>query len=141
MQQFIETAYDMASALVDANTMNHIDFDRCMDDNTEDVCRLKYWRLPKFNKASNNYMDLTNIEIDQLSPLNYMPSAKSCKKAPEDQTCISAPLNESLPFRTFGLTPEDPIILDSRADFMLASVVAESARALAGDSSSTPRLY
>ena len=54
IQGFVTTAYDMASALVDANTMNSIDFDRCMDDGTEDVCRLTYWRLPKYNKVSES---------------------------------------------------------------------------------------
>ena len=54
IQGFVTTAYDMASALVDANTMNSIDFDRCMDDGTEDVCRLTYWRLPKYNKVSGS---------------------------------------------------------------------------------------
>ena len=100
IQSFIETSYDMASALVDANTMNDIDFDRCMSDSTEDVCRLKYWRLPKFNKQNDNYMDLRNIEMDQLAGMNFMPSAKSCEIDPEDAQCIqSSQVNDSLTSR------------------------------------------
>eukprot|EP00930_Biecheleria_cincta_P101701 TRINITY_DN9334_c0_g1_i2.p1 TRINITY_DN9334_c0_g1~~TRINITY_DN9334_c0_g1_i2.p1 ORF type:complete len:926 (-),score=102.71 TRINITY_DN9334_c0_g1_i2:220-2997(-) len=132
MQSFVETTYEMASALVDANTMDSIDPWRCFDSSTNDVCRLKYWETPTRLKQRPNYVDIDAIEKDQVSPKNFNRSLMDCKFQPGDSPhdCINwnptprGQLNMNYTTNVMGLTGEDPIIMDSRRQYPFRSVVA-----------------
>eukprot|EP00930_Biecheleria_cincta_P088385 TRINITY_DN77612_c0_g1_i1.p1 TRINITY_DN77612_c0_g1~~TRINITY_DN77612_c0_g1_i1.p1 ORF type:complete len:958 (-),score=113.21 TRINITY_DN77612_c0_g1_i1:133-2610(-) len=117
----------MASALVDANTLDAIDLARCFSEDVNDVCRLKYWSMPKANKTAANYLNLTPVFQDRLSPQNTLPSVWDCSHPSPKINCFnrSSPIfnDPSLRQRTFGLLPEDPIILDSRLEYPIPSVV------------------
>eukprot|EP00927_Polykrikos_kofoidii_P042080 TRINITY_DN3594_c0_g1_i12.p1 TRINITY_DN3594_c0_g1~~TRINITY_DN3594_c0_g1_i12.p1 ORF type:complete len:1198 (+),score=196.68 TRINITY_DN3594_c0_g1_i12:64-3657(+) len=124
---FVSATYDMASALIDANTMNSIDFNRCLDSDVTDICNLKFWNLPNVNKNDAAYLDILQLQADELSPRNHK-SKIDCKadaSAKERETCIDRQqrVNKNLTRRTFGLTPEDPIIMNSRLDYPMQFVV------------------
>lgn len=121
MQEFTKVSYDMASALVDANTMDHIDWFRCFSPVVDDVCQLKYWRLP-LQPSDPNFVSFRQLADDKLSPNNH-PSIWDC---PSDTipNCIDrkAALHNGYSRPTFGLTPEDPIIFKNRMDYSYTSV-------------------
>jgi hypothetical protein len=124
-QNFIEASRTLASALVDANTMESIDLNRCLSDEVSDVCALNYWTIPSLRKAPN-WLNRSQIDEDKLSPQNAK-SVMDCSAASPRSNCIdrNSPtfVAPDVERRTFGLTPEDPIIMDSLMDYPLASVV------------------
>lgn len=127
IQSFLDTSYDMASALVDANTLDTIDLARCFSEDVKDVCRLKYWSMPRSDQTAANYLNFTTILEDRLSPRNTLPSVLDCSHPSPKSNCLNRSnlvFNDpSLKQRTFGLLPEDPIILDSRLEYPIPSVV------------------
>eukprot|EP00931_Biecheleriopsis_adriatica_P054627 TRINITY_DN32158_c0_g1_i1.p1 TRINITY_DN32158_c0_g1~~TRINITY_DN32158_c0_g1_i1.p1 ORF type:complete len:980 (+),score=124.55 TRINITY_DN32158_c0_g1_i1:309-2942(+) len=132
MQAFVETTYEMASALVDANTMDSIDPERCFSPSTHDVCRLKYWEAPTRLRQRENYVDKTALLKDQVSLKNYNKSLMDCRYQPaaSPHDCLNwkpipdGQLNTSISTNAMGLTGEDPIIMDSRRQYPFRSVVA-----------------
>jgi len=87
------------------------------------VCQLRYWSLP--TRESDAWVNGTSLLRDVVTPENTAPSVVDCSENPvEDCLDRAAQLDRDLPGRTFGLTPEDPIIMHSRMDYPLGSVVA-----------------
>jgi hypothetical protein len=153
MQHFIETSYEMASALVDANTMNDIDPNRCFDLEVGDVCRLSFWSVPLIDRTKASWVNITRIKLDRIgqhqvsqsfwnncemrlcdwattpcggNQSNVFPQFKSTNYKVQEVGCLYLPFHEDplMPNgTTFGLTPEDPMILDSLRDFPYKSVV------------------
>merc|ERR1719379_1602143 len=66
LQHFIETSYNMASALVDANTMNDIDPNRCFDGDVGDVCRLSFWSVPLIDRTKASWVNMSRIQMDRI---------------------------------------------------------------------------
>jgi hypothetical protein len=153
MQHFIETSYEMASALVDANTMNDLDPNRCFDVEVGDVCRLSFWMVPLIDRTKASWVNMSRIRMDRIgqhqesssfwnncemrlcdwattpcggNQTRVFPEFKSINYKVQEGGCLYLPfhLDPGLPNgTTFGLTPEDPMILDSLRDFPYKSVV------------------
>ncbi|CAE8705224.1 unnamed protein product, partial [Polarella glacialis] len=125
MQSFIETTYEMASALIDANTMNTIDPTRCFSTSVSDICRLKYWETPIRLNASSYFVDIKALLRDDLSIINKVPSHMDCSQQPAVENCLDwdKHVNPNLTTNLRGLTGEDPIIMKSRRQYPFASVV------------------
>lgn len=123
MQKFIKVSYDMSSALVDANTKDTMDLWRCFDANVNDICELKYWRLPAYDPREPEYVNTSQVASDMLSPDNHKPSVWDCPNN-NVPNCInrSRALNRDYKRRTIGLTPEDPIIFKNKMDYPYISV-------------------
>ncbi|CAE8595062.1 unnamed protein product [Polarella glacialis] len=125
MQSFIETTYEMASALIDANTMNTIDPTRCFSTSVSDICRLKYWETPLRLNTSSRFVDKKALLRDELSVFNFRPSHMDCSQQPAVENCLDwdKHVNPDLTTNLMGLTGEDPIIMTSRRQYPFASVV------------------
>eukprot|EP00929_Paragymnodinium_shiwhaense_P075949 TRINITY_DN3891_c0_g7_i1.p1 TRINITY_DN3891_c0_g7~~TRINITY_DN3891_c0_g7_i1.p1 ORF type:complete len:1236 (+),score=228.38 TRINITY_DN3891_c0_g7_i1:69-3776(+) len=123
LQGFLETAYTMAPALVDANTMNSIDFARCTDSDVGDVCRLTYWMSIGMTPADKE--NINRIIMDQVTESNAR-SILDCDAGSAPYNCVDRREQlqaQSNADKTLGLLPEDPIILQSRLDYPIAFVV------------------
>jgi hypothetical protein len=122
---FIKTTYDMASALVDANTMNSIDPMRCFDIETADICELKYWEVQFRRKSDEHYVNLDALFQDQVSPVNQKVSKMDCSLGVPHRNCMvwSEHVDPNLTSAVMGLTPEDPVIVEDRRNFPHAQVV------------------
>lgn len=121
VETFLNIAYNMAPALIDANTMNSIDFARCFDPYVNDICRLTYWYLDPNSSSRNG----DQVIRDKLSPENG-PSVLDCPAQGQGKpNCLdrSAMLDSTLQSRTLGLMPENPIIYKSRQEYAAASIV------------------
>jgi hypothetical protein len=153
LQHFIETSYEMASALIDANTMNDIDPNRCFDGDVGDVCRLSFWSVPLIDRTKASWVNITRITLDRIgqnqvsqsfwnncemrlcdwattpcggNQTRVFPEFKSINYKVQDGDCLYLPFHldpGAVNATTFGLTPEDPMILDSLRDFPYKSVV------------------
>eukprot|EP00929_Paragymnodinium_shiwhaense_P075945 TRINITY_DN3891_c0_g5_i1.p1 TRINITY_DN3891_c0_g5~~TRINITY_DN3891_c0_g5_i1.p1 ORF type:complete len:1180 (+),score=202.44 TRINITY_DN3891_c0_g5_i1:86-3625(+) len=123
LDTFLEKAYTMAPALVDANTMNSIDFARCTDSDVGDVCRLTYWMSIGMTPADKE--NINRIIMDQVTESNAR-SILDCDAGNAPDNCVDRNgqlVAENSADKTLGLLPEDPIILQSRLDYPRASVV------------------
>eukprot|EP00929_Paragymnodinium_shiwhaense_P075941 TRINITY_DN3891_c0_g1_i1.p1 TRINITY_DN3891_c0_g1~~TRINITY_DN3891_c0_g1_i1.p1 ORF type:complete len:1255 (+),score=150.39 TRINITY_DN3891_c0_g1_i1:76-3765(+) len=123
IDSFLETAYTMAPALIDANTMNSIDFARCTDSDVGDVCRLTYWM--SIGLTPQDKENINRIIMDQVTESNAR-SILDCAAGSAPSNCVNRKeqlIAEDEYDKTLGLLPEDPIIFESRLDYPLSSVV------------------
>merc|ERR1719428_943332 len=87
IDRFVTATYSLASALVDASTLDSIDMERCMSESVNDICRLKYWSMPINDKQAPGYFNATSFHMDQLSQNNALPSIMDCAIS-ERANCI-----------------------------------------------------
>jgi len=130
IQEFIITSYEMASALVDANTLEPMELNRCFDKEVKDICRLKYWSLPDYDLSLPSFVNLEDLVEDYIGRENIYPidTSISCANTNGEAGCIDTTSSTYVKtdppkFKTYGLTPEDPIIMKSRLDYPQASVI------------------
>jgi hypothetical protein len=125
MSHFLDVTYDMASALIDANTLNSIDPMRCFAQETTDVCRLSYWEVQSRRKTSEHYVNIPALFQDQISHMNLNNSRMDCRAPHPEANCLhwEQRTNPNLTSTVVGLTPEEPAILEDRKTFPFAQVV------------------
>lgn len=122
LQEFAQLTYDMAPALVDANTMDAIDPAKCFLATDRDICKMRYWSAPFDRKGSANHADWGAILKDKVGAADAGSSIFCDVEEPpdpDDVECInrSKQLNKQMKGRAYGQTPESPLLFSQRIPF------------------------